>query len=93
MIYPEYFDRNLTRAEGRRVPFRNSRRKVTIEFIGEILEGLGYEFVYEKDKNHPRDWFKRRGRIWIEVGEGIQKSEIVRQVGTAISGTGGRRTD
>ena len=62
VIYPEYFDFNLKRSEGRKVPIKISVKKPNIEEIFEIVKTLGSE-VKKSSKSHSSNWHLELGSI------------------------------
>ena len=62
VIYPEYFDLNLKRSEGRKVPINIAVKKPNIEEILEIVKALGSD-VLKSSKSHPSNWHLELGSI------------------------------
>lgn len=63
-LYPVYFDKSRTRAEGRRV---GSELAVQSPLAREMADGaasLGLHTVFEPDKTHPKDW-SNPGRVRV----------------------------
>ncbi len=65
IIYPEYLDSVLTRSMGRRLPKDKLIPKPSIDEIFRAAEELGLNPIKE-EKNYPRDWYSRRGRIIVD---------------------------
>ena len=62
VIYPEYFDFNLNRSQGRKVPVNISVKKPNVEEIFGILKNLGSS-VTKSQKSHPSNWHSELGSI------------------------------
>ena len=62
VIYPEYFDFNLNRSQGRKVPVNISVKKPNVEEIFGILKNLGSS-VKKSPKSHPSNWHSEGGSI------------------------------
>lgn len=61
-IYPVYFDKNRTHAEGRRVPLSSAVENPMVETIALALRSLAIPVAIEHDKRHPKDW-ANMGRV------------------------------
>ncbi|RZD37608.1 MAG: hypothetical protein CXT75_03720 [Methanobacteriota archaeon] len=62
VIYPEYFDFNLNRSQGRKVPVNISVKKPNVEEIFGILKNLGSS-VKKSQKSHSSNWHSELGSI------------------------------
>jgi len=62
VIYPEYFDFNLNRSQGRKVPVNISVKKPNVEEIFGILKNLGFS-VKKSQKSHSSNWHSELGSI------------------------------
>jgi signal recognition particle subunit SRP19 len=65
IIYPEYFNIQLTRADGRRVPRSLAVYEPKVEDILNISKKLGLSPVLETDRSHPSRWFRSDGRVKV----------------------------
>jgi len=65
VIYPAYFDANLSRREGRRIPKHLAISNPRLEDIVEICRKLGLNPEVEADKVYPRNIFSK-GRIIVD---------------------------
>ncbi len=79
IIYPEYFDKNKTRAEGRRVPQDLSVPSPKLGDIGKILDSWDIPNRLESHEHHPATWFEGNGRIFIPKQKGT-KHEILKKL-------------
>jgi signal recognition particle subunit SRP19 len=66
VIYPQYFDRTLSRLQGRKVAKRHAVEKPSLETIAKAAKSLGLSVILEKDKMHSSTPWKKDGRILIE---------------------------
>ena len=65
IIYPEYFDKNKSRSNGRKVPKRLTVKNPHVEDIADILDGMDVPNRMEKHASHPAHWYEENGRIII----------------------------
>lgn len=91
VLYPEYFDRNITRRAGRKVPKNMSVSNPDLKMLSNAARKLGLKHIVD-DKHHfsPR-WFERRGRLLITSraplkGEGkkLSKTKIIAMMGQRL---------
>ena len=62
VIYPEYFDFNLKRSEGRKIPVNISVKRPSIHELYSITNDIGTE-VKKSSKSHPSNWHLELGSI------------------------------
>ncbi|KAF2010962.1 signal recognition particle, SRP19 subunit [Aaosphaeria arxii CBS 175.79] len=67
-LYPIYFDKSRTRAEGRRVGDQLAVENPLAREMADAAASLGLKTVFEPDKTHPKDW-SNPGRIRILLKE------------------------
>jgi signal recognition particle subunit SRP19 len=65
-IYPIYFDKNRSRAEGRRVGLENAVENPMAREIVNACGRLRLETLFEPAKLHPKDW-ANPGRVKVNV--------------------------
>lgn len=65
VIYPAYFDANLTRKEGRRVPLHMAVPNPSLEELFNTCKALGLNPELEPDKAYPRN-ISVKGRVIID---------------------------
>jgi len=63
-LYPVYFDRSRTRAEGRRVGSELAVDNPLAREMADAAASLGMQTVFEPDRIHPKDW-SNPGRIRV----------------------------
>ncbi|HMF31785.1 MAG TPA: signal recognition particle subunit SRP19/SEC65 family protein [Candidatus Lokiarchaeia archaeon] len=78
-----YFDKRLTRAEGRRLPKNEAVEKLTIEQLATAARALGYEVDVEPMAKFPAHWFERPGRILVDTS-GQPKSKVLNKIGKQL---------
>jgi signal recognition particle subunit SRP19 len=66
VIYPLYFDRAISRLNGRKVAKKYAIEKPTVETIAKAAQSLKLNPSIEKDKMHSSTPWKKEGRIVIE---------------------------
>lgn len=74
VLWPHYFDAQLTRADGRRVPKENAVRSPKAGHIAEAAKSLGLEPVLEKEAAHPAGWWRPSGRVLVQRRWGKQET-------------------
>ncbi|CAI6336481.1 unnamed protein product [Periconia digitata] len=65
-LYPVYFDKSRTRAEGRRVGAELAVENPLAREMADAVASLGLSVVFEPDKLHPKDW-SNPGRIRVLI--------------------------
>lgn len=63
-LYPIYFDKSRTRAEGRRVGSELAVENPLAREMADAAASLGLKTVFEPDKIHPKDW-ANPGRVRV----------------------------
>ena len=88
VIYPEYFDFNLKRSEGRKVPVNISVKRPSIDELYSITKNIGTE-VKKSSKSHPSNWHSESGSI--NVFYKGKKTELLHKIGKELKNL--RKTD
>ena len=70
-LYPVYFDKSRTRAEGRRVGSALAVENPLAREMADAVASLGLSVVFEPDKLHPKDW-SNPGRIRVLIKQNGQ---------------------
>ena len=83
VLWPEYFDRNRTRSQGRRLPVQLCVDKPDLDIIAKGAMILDLEFKIFEDKSYPADWAAHAGCVRVEKGK-ISKSELLREIGKPL---------
>ncbi|MFO8109247.1 MAG: signal recognition particle subunit SRP19/SEC65 family protein [Thermoplasmata archaeon] len=79
VIYPEYFDKRLSRKDGRRVPENLAIKSPTIEEINSVLNSYNIPNRIEKHKHHPSTWYEKRGRVLLSK-QNISKQNFLKKL-------------
>ena len=80
VLYPEYFDKQLTRKQGRKVPRNKAVEECNLSKIAFACKHLELDYEIEKEKKYSRNWWNSEGRIIVNP-EGIaSKTELIRRV-------------
>lgn len=66
VIYPLYFDRSISRLQGRKVAKKYAVEKPTLETIVKAAQTLKLNPSIEKERMHSSIPWKKEGRILIE---------------------------
>ncbi len=66
VIYPLYFDRSVSRLNGRKVSQKHAVEKPSLENIAKAAKSLGLNPILEKNATHSSTPWKREGRILVE---------------------------
>ena len=82
VIWPVYFDKSLTRKQGRKVSRKSAVEKPQLDSILKAARSLGLNPVNEKSKSHPSRPFMKEGRILVENKS--SKSSIIKQIANRL---------
>ncbi len=82
VLWPEYFDSNLTRAQGRKVNKNLAVPDPSLEMLSKALQKLGVEFTVEEEKSYPGEWYLKKGRALVPIT--IPKSQLMVKVGEIL---------
>ena len=88
VIYPEYFDFNLKRSEGRKVPVNISVKRPNIDELYSITKDIGND-VKKSSKSHPSNWSAGLGSITLFYDG--KKMELLHKIGKELKNL--RKTD
>jgi len=80
VLYPEYFDKRLSRREGRKVPRNKAVEECSLGKIAYACKHLNFEYTIEKDKKYSRNWWNSEGRILVSPNSAKNKTELIRRV-------------
>lgn len=83
IIYPEYFEKNRSRSESRKVPIDLAVSSPKLEEIGDILDDMDVPNRIEKHQHHPSNWFKEKGRVIIPKQKG-SKTDFLKKIGKKL---------
>ncbi|WP_267639328.1 signal recognition particle subunit SRP19 [Haloarchaeobius amylolyticus] len=85
VIWPAYFDAELSRSGGRRVPADLAVAEPTVEEIAKAVQQVGYDARIERDVAYPREGYKERGRVLVKNPTDDSKNDIVQAVAAYVN--------
>ncbi|MCL9817549.1 signal recognition particle subunit SRP19 [Natronocalculus amylovorans] len=83
VIYPAYFDIELTRSEGRRVPKDLAVEEPTVDELAKAVQQVGYDATIERDMTYSRE-YEPRGRVLVNRSDDSSKNDLVQAVAAYI---------
>ena len=78
IIWPCYFDKNKSRANGRKIAKKLSLEKPDLEKIAKAAKTLGLNPIIEKNASHPDTSWRKDGRIIVDNKD--VKTKIIFQI-------------
>lgn len=78
VIYPIYFDKMVSRNNGRRLPRKHCIEKPTVTELSKAAKAAGLNPAVEKEKSHPSRPWKNEGRVLVDKKG--SKQEILHQL-------------
>ncbi|MFL2941422.1 MAG: signal recognition particle subunit SRP19/SEC65 family protein [Candidatus Poseidoniales archaeon] len=88
IVYPEYFDSNLKRSQGRKVPLNQSVKNPTVDEIYSIIVDSVIS-CRKSQKSHSGSWPSSKGSL--EVSHEKSKVSLLHQIGKGLKSL--RKTD
>lgn len=85
VLWPRYFDRRLSRAQGRRVPSDLAVREPDAKWIESAAKKAGFDATLEESATDPRVPYRTGGRVVLS-GKG-DKEATIRKVAAQMAGT------
>ena len=82
VIWPVYFDKSVSRLNGRKVSKKHAVEKPSIENISKAAKSLSLNPVLEKTAAHPSRQWRREGRILVDKKD--SKSKILKQISNRL---------
>lgn len=83
VLWPEYFDKNRTRAQGRRLPVELCVENPDLDIIAKGAMILDLEFEIKEEKSYPGNWAAHAGCVRVEKGK-IKKTDLLREIGKTL---------
>lgn len=77
VIYPAYFDADLSRSEGRRVPQDLAVEEPTAPEVAAAVEQIGYDVTVDADAAYSRQPWDERGRVLVSDADDSSKHDLV----------------
>jgi signal recognition particle subunit SRP19 len=82
VIWPLYFDKSLSRNQGRKVPRKLAVEKPQLESVLKAARSLGLNPINEKTKSHPSQPSMKNGRILVEKKS--SKANTIKQIANRL---------
>lgn len=78
VVWPHYFDRNLTRAQGRRVPANLAVEEPRAHHVFQAAKSLGLKAELMEDARPPAFWHLAKGCVFVPKSG--TKEEVLKQI-------------
>lgn len=85
VLWPAYFDADLSRADGRRVAADLAVEGPSVEEIAEAVGQVGYDAVVERDAAYPREHYRERGKVVVRGADDDGKADLIQAVAAYVS--------
>ena len=82
VLWPEYFDKAISKNQGRRVPAKLATQSPTVEDIAKAAKKLKLNPKIENNKSYPGRWWRKTGRVLVQSR--FKKTKVIRQVAIII---------
>ena len=83
VIWPEYFDKTRTRAEGRRLPIELCVNEPSLDIIAKGAMILDLEYKIFENVAYPANWAAKSGCVRIERGK-MPKTALLNEIGKIL---------
>ncbi|MDR3205858.1 MAG: signal recognition particle subunit SRP19/SEC65 family protein [Candidatus Methanoplasma sp.] len=83
VLWPEYFDIDRTRGEGRRLPKKLCVKEPDLDIIAKGAMILDLEYIVFENKAYPANWAAKRGCVRVERGK-MSKTELLPKIGEIL---------
>lgn len=77
IVWPAYFEKDLTRMQGRRIPSNLAASNVTLKILETAAESSGFEYETEPDKEYPRGFSEHKGYLLVSNPERHKKKRVL----------------
>jgi signal recognition particle subunit SRP19 len=67
ILYPQYFDSTISRAQGRRVPRDMARKAPKAIDVFHAAQKAGFDPELDPEHHHPAFWHLKAGRVLISL--------------------------
>tara|TARA_B100000579_G_C22629992_1_gene756118 strand:- start:293 stop:580 length:288 start_codon:yes stop_codon:yes gene_type:complete len=81
VIYPEYFDYNLKRSEGRKVPLSEAVRSPKLDELSKLLSKIDCNFKIDTS-NHSGNWSNMSGCLKVNIN--FSKTQLIHKLGSGL---------
>jgi len=82
VIWPIYFDKSVSRFNGRKIPIKQAIEKPSLDSINKAAKSLGLNPKVEENVSYPGRYWKKEGRILVDKKQ--SKSKILRQIASKL---------
>ncbi|KAA0007129.1 MAG: signal recognition particle protein Srp19 [Thermoplasmata archaeon] len=83
VLWPAYFDKKLSRDEGRRIPRKEAVENPTVEGLAKAAQSLGLHPVLEKEAKYPSRQWEAKGRVLVDK-TGESKSSVLKKIASRL---------
>jgi signal recognition particle subunit SRP19 len=87
-VYPAYLTKEVSRADGRRVPAAHAPPTATVEQILAAAKALGFRAEAEPERGYPRQGSTEAGRVKVTKRSGVSKTKLLRLLADEIRKAG-----
>ncbi len=84
-VYPEYLMHELSRKEGRRLSRDKAVKNLQTDELRLACQKLEFEFDIDREKAYPRQWWNKRGAIYINPGNHASKQLLIEALAKEIT--------
>jgi len=84
-LYPAYFDGNLSRRRGRRVPEDLAVDDPDVDEVANAVGQVGYDAVIERDVSYSREPWRSRGRVLVKGADDAGKSDLIQAAAAYVT--------
>jgi signal recognition particle subunit SRP19 len=82
-LWPEYFDIDRTRSEGRKLPKDLCVKNPQLDLIAKGALILDLEYKVLENKAYPSNWTAKGGCVRVERGK-LSKTELIPKIGEIL---------
>ncbi len=82
VLWPLYFDRGVSRQQGRRVPRESAVKNPSVGDVAKAAKKLDLDPEVEETAAHPSRWWREEGRVLVR--QAASKTDIVRDIATEL---------
>ena len=77
VVWPAYFEKSLTRMQGRRIPSNLAASNVTLKILEIAAESSGFDYETESEKKYPRGTSDYSGYLLVANPENHKKKRVL----------------
>lgn len=82
IIWPQYFDKSISRSKGRKLPFKDAVDTPSIESLIKAATLLRLSFEVDKEARYPASWWQTSGRLLVKKVD--TKYSLLRKMAMAM---------